>query len=354
MKKIIFLSIVFTILIIICFHIGYKLPQFDRHSDWTYLDKNIDKNLMIKKGLMASVIIEIPSLNRFIIYSCCNNSNAIVTNQNGKILHKFKDNGQNIFIDAAHNRLIEKTSNYIDGKFIDDSYLAYDLTKLKSSPVEIISKPVNERYEDYLKCLSINLDYDQKKEKELEKKRAIYTSKYRASQAEYILFIKSLKPVLGVYGDKTLTFYLHSDSFGNLYEIYSNADDLHSLEILDEDWEGFGRLSSQYINHNHLNPNFKNFTVADSKTVVKNYFDFTLGINLSGSPYGNNSGPSLSIEQKYLNYFSLKIKKQKFYFKISDYDSDGINQLNTPKSDNDTLFFMYEKSLYQAYLRNKN
>lgn len=353
-KILIGLVIVLIIFIGISFYIGYKIPQLDKHSDWTYLDQNTDKNLMIKKGSTGNVIIEIPNFNRFIIYSCCDNSNVTVTNGNGKILHEFTNNGRNILIDIAHNRLIEKKSNYADGKFLNDTYQAYDLVKFRSLSIQVISKPVNERYEDYLKRLNVDLSYVAGKEKKLEEQTIIYNAKYKATQAEYILFLKSLRPVFGVYGDKTLTSYLHTDKFGNLYEIYSDADDLNSLKILDKDWKGFERISPYYIDHNYFNSNFRNFTIADSSTVVKNYLDFRLGINLSGSPYGSNSGPSMSFEQEYLSYFSLKIKNKLFYFKILDYwDSEKINQLNMPKTDNDTLFFMYKKNLYQAYIRRK-
>lgn len=353
-KTFLSLFVILIILIIICFHIGYKIPQLDKHKDWTYLDEYKDENLIIKKGASASVIIEIPNLNRFIIYSCCDNSNVIVTNENGKVLREFKNNGRDFLIDVAHNRLIEKKMNYADGKFLNYSCLAYDLEKFTTLPIQIIQKPVNERYEDYLKRLNIDLNYVSGKDKELEQKIFFYNKEYKASQQQYVSFLKSLTPVFGVYGDHTLTSYFHTDKFGVLYEIYCDADDLNSLKILDENWRGFARISTNYISHDYFTSNFKNFTITDSSTVVKNYFDCSLGINLTGSPYGSNSGPSISIEQEYLSYFSLKIKNKKFYFKIFDYwYSEKINQLNTPKSDNDTLFFMYKKNLYQAYLRKK-
>ena len=217
--------------------------------------------------------------------------------------------------------------------------------------IKLFNYTINNSYQTFLDKQKIKLDSN---DKDYKVKDSIYTQKYRNENAIKIKFLNNLFPV--VEWDESLRWFhvkYYIDKVGKLY-IFDNSqidyDDFNqSLEKLWKKWNETPLLTSAVKN----NPNF---FVADSAVITNNEFNFDSGFRYD--PKGGGSKPmSMYYEQGYLRYYGIKFNKQIFNFKIYNNknagysDLDSFTQLNYPKSESDTLAFLYKEDLYQIYKR---
>ena len=345
--KIIIASILLTVIIFFFLKCtGYKMPQEDIHKDWSTIDKNTNKNYIVKASIKGiNVILKMGQLNRYLVYG----DTKSIIDSTGKILFSFKDT-EKVLIDKNNNQLI-----------IEPNYVSYDSTNVFSyifNPETFAKKRIklfqysnNNSYQTFLDKQNIKLDiYD----KEYKLKDSIYTQKYRNENANEINFLNSLFPV--VEWDESLRWFhviYYIDKAGKLYHFNNSQidyDDFNqSLEKLWKKWDETPLLTSAVKG----NPNF---FVADTDIITNNELNFDSGFRYD--PKGGGSQPmSFYYEQGYLNYYGIKFNKQIFNFKIYNNknvgysDLDSFTQLNYPKSESDTLAFLYKEDLYQIYKR---
>lgn len=325
---------------------GYKMPQEDNHKDWSTLDKNTNKNFIVKASIKRiNVILKMGQLNRYLVYG---DTNSII-DSTGKILFSFKAT-EKVLLDKKNNQLI-----------IEPNYVYYDSTNVFSyifNPETFAKKRIklfhysnHNSYQTFLDKQHIKLDID---DKEYNLKDSIYTQKYRKENANELNLLNSLFPV--VEWDESLRWFrviYYIDKVGKLYNFNNSkieAEDINqSLEKLWKKYNETPLLTSAVKS----NPNF---FVADSAVITNNVFNFDSGFRYD--PKGGGSQPmNFYYEQGYLKYYGIKFNKQIFNFKIYNNknvgysDLDSFTQLNYPKSESDTLAFLYKDDLYQIYKR---
>ena len=116
--KIIIASILLTVIIFFFLKCtGYKMPQEDIHKDWSTIDKNTNKNYIVKASIKGiNVILKMGQLNRYLVYG----DTKSIIDSTGKILFSFKDT-EKVLIDKNNNQLI-----------IEPNYVSYDSTNVFS------------------------------------------------------------------------------------------------------------------------------------------------------------------------------------------------------------------------------
>lgn len=353
--------------IITCFAIGYKIPQRDKHPDWTTLKGNTDKKYFLKQVTYVADRVKIAD-DRIVLYNTDFDRSTCVVNDAGNVLYTFKKEDGEILIDKAHKRLIQqKEYRASNGKTDSTKYLAFNVETFESKPLKIKIKPLIETYEKYKQRMNITLEYSTEKQEEFHVKDSVCTAQYKASQNTYVAFLKSLHPVVEMtesYPSESVALY--SDSAGIVYNIWREKNDndypykysgdftsdyIYSLDKLSETWNSAPDLTY----YPSWNPNF---AVAEPSTITGNEFNFDLGLNFN--PAGGSGHPMrMYFEQNYLNYYTIKMKEGIFHFKMFDnihiiyveQDLESFEQLNVPQKASDTLSFLFDKHLYQLYLR---
>lgn len=345
--KIIIASILLTVTIFFFLKCtGYKMPQKDIHKDWSTIDKNTNKNYIVKASIKGiNVILKMGQLNRYLVYG----DTKSIIDSTGKILFSFKDT-EKVLIDKNNNQLIIEP-NYVSYDSINVFSYIFNPETFAKKRIKLFQYSNNNSYQTFLDKQNIKLDiYD----KEYKLKDSIYTQKYRNENANEINFLNSLFPV--VEWDESLRWFhviYYIDKVGKLYNFNNSQidyDDFNqSLEKLWKKWDETPLLTSAVKS----NPNF---FVADSAVITNNEFNFDSGFRYD--PKGGGSQPmSFYNEQGYLKYYGIKFNKQIFNFKIYNNenvgysDLDSFTQLNYPKSESDTLAFLYKEDLYQIYKR---
>ena len=325
---------------------GYKMPQEDVHKDWSAIDKDTNKNYIVKASIKGiNVILKMGKLNRYLVYG----DTKSIIDSTGKILFSFKET-EKVLIDKNNNQLIIEP-NYVSYDSINVfSYILNPETFAKKR-IKLFQYSNNNSYQTFLDKQNIKLDID---DKDYKLKDSIYTQKYRNENANEINFLNSLSPV--VEWDESLRWFhvkYYIDKAGELYTFANSKmdyDDFNqSMEKLWKKWDETPLLESAVKS----NPNF---FVADSAIITNNEFNFDSGFRYD--PKGGGSQPmSFYYEQGYLNYYGIKFNKQIFNFKIYNNKNVGYSdlnsfaQLNYPKSESDTLAFLYKEDLYQIYKR---
>ncbi len=341
------ISISIIVVTILCFGLGCKIPQFDIHKKWTTLEANNDSEFSIEKVSSAYVMVNLGIPEQFICYG----DSVKVISESGAIKYIFKTKNEDILIDKNNNRLIEQATTFAKWKVVVDSAFVIDLQNFNKKRVEVVERIVSETYKAYKKRLNIEIEYSVTNAKEFILADSICTVNYLASQTKYVEFLKTLQPVIQLdnkYGGRNTSTVLYSNNKGTLFTILSsdfitsnNLEDY--MRSLDKLWPKWNYRDYEYL------AKFKNgnFSISDKSRVTGNELDVDWWHSRIG------------FDQNYVNYYAIKLKDSVLNFKVFDNthitylekNLSSFQQLNVPKSDKDTLAFVYGKNLYRAYLK---
>ncbi|TDG35594.1 hypothetical protein EZJ43_13310 [Pedobacter changchengzhani] len=346
---IIIISVFATIVVITCFCLGFKIPQFDNHKKWTTLDDNKDSRFSIDKVTDAYVLVDLENPKQFVCYG----DSVRIISESGEIKHVFKTETDDILIDKINNRLIEQATTFEKWKTEVDSVFVIDLKNYSKKRVPITENIVSETYEDFKKRLGIVIVYDVSKAKEFTVADSLCSLKYMASQKKYIAFLNTLSPVIQLdnkYGGRHSRVAFYSNKQGELFKIVSSdvitSDNFESyMRSLDKLWPNWNAEPNKY--------EFK-FKTGNFALVAKSR---VMGNDLTSDLYFTN----IRFEQNYVNYYAIKLKDSVLNFKMFDHthiiylekNLQDFDQLNVPKSDRDTLAFVYGNYLYRVYLKKR-
>lgn len=358
MKKLLIICGVLLILFFaFCFKIGYKLPQRDLHKDWPLLGENNNPNYMIEPTIGLNAVVSLSSSKLLMLI---NFAQMVVVDSNGTVLRKFEDIDA-LYIDSYHSRLITQKAVRINEMSNSTYYLSYDLKDFREQCVDLIDYTLAESFDDFVRSKGQTLDYAGDATKQDSVRERLLARQYKAAQIKDAVFFSTLHHVqrLRDYNGGIERTNYFTDPNGKLFDIRPPQDssytDFHgSMKILYPD---FSEAPDIQLHEGHS----PNFHIADQPTIAGNDFEFYSGISMM-SPTGGNSSPmQLYFEQNYLHYYAVNIKDSTVHFKILDrvhilYVKDKVTsflQLNTPKSDKDTLAFISGGKLYKVYQRSQ-
>ena len=360
-KIFVFFLIAIAALIAYSFHIGYKIPQKDKHKDWPEYPNHSNKDLIIKADKKEILnFTTIPKSDLLLIYyknpDSANHTYGVMS-RNGKLVIDFGYN-TTVYIDEYHNRLIAENSSGRDSY----RFAVYDSKTFKRLPTRYKNVNIDQSFDQYLKKERgvEKTDSTGFKQLVIELKpgetEALFKEKYIKKNANFALLLKNLK-ALYAFNDVQLdgyrsAGYTKTDQNGVIYKF--DYLEKESIEILCKNFfdDAFREDKNKPTNANHI-------STPDSSIVVANNFDSGLGIYTRGSAgSGGGSGPLLDpkFEQIYLDYFQLRLHQLKTFFKQDNRKGHTAvygMELNEPKSDNDTLVFLTESRLYYLYKVNK-
>jgi len=328
-------SIFFSILIIVFVKLDYKMPHLDKHSKWATLSSVTSDGITIKKSRsIFGAYIEIAGTDKFIVAKEFDQYTSWLINNRGDSLHEFNNA---IYIDRRHNRIIEEHIDFSTTKQVH-SYIAYDINTLANQPISLIEMIPPESYHDFLISNKIKLNYENTADSIYKKIDSIYPPKYRIKYAGYLKYLQTLQPITSIY-DGYERDYFYTDEAGHIYDIGKPGVNYTTEESIN-------KLNPIFLpnNNNNTIKNLPNFSKADSAIVIGNNLEVNLGLI-----WGRNTA---AFEQDYLSYFTLKLTSLQLNFKVYnkfEIGLDDFKQLNIPKTDNDTLAFVYRQNLYQVY-----
>ena len=358
MKKTIIITSVLLCLIIATIYYcgGYKIPQKDKHENWTTLENNSDKLFKIDTIGYVSTLVYLDFDNLY-LYGC--GRNIYLMKNNGRKLKSFNEN-DNITIDFLHKRIISKKTIYID-TLKTEKYISYNLKTLDSTSVEIIKFPLKETYQDYLKRKNIIIKNISGQEEDHNRQDSIYTNLYLAEHKEFSDFVNQLYPLVEISSTQdssNITFY--TDKKGNVFDI--NLKDKETgysdyTDSMNKLWPNWNKQLEGKESAN-IKPE-TNISIADKPCIIGNIFNFDSDIIPSFDPKGgtNNHNNEMNFDQKFINYFEIRFKKSKLNFKETQnyqtQDVSSFTQLNIPESDNDTIAIIHKDRLYCIYKKSK-
>ncbi|WP_146202951.1 hypothetical protein [Pedobacter paludis] len=354
-KRIIFLCVFITVFVSLCFYWGYKIPQQDKHKDWPEFPNHTNKELVIKKdGKSISKFTPLPNSDLLLIYYKNPDSTYFtyaVMSKTGKIIHDFGYSNNGMLLDLVNNRLL--VSHFVNND--TTTYEAYDAKTFKPLPVKYFKTGIAESFDNYLMGERgvEKPDYKGGTQKDIEYKTGeneeLFKEKYRNKNIKFSKFLNGLTELYR-FDEQSDGFenasYVKCTKDGSIYNF--TYDDQESIEIL---CKGF--FDNKYRKGDNLRYKNEHLSTTDSNVVVKNDFDANLRI------YGGGDLFSFEFDQRYIEYYELKLKILKTNFKTDDRKSIGYNftygdELSSPKSDSDTLTFLSGGDLYLMFRRIKN
>jgi len=355
-KTLIILGVLLIIFIAFCFKIGYKLPQRDFHKDWPLLDENTDPNYSIEPITRFNTAVKLGSSGLLMLI---NLKELVLIDSNGTLLRKFEAS-DDIYIDGLNNRLI--TRNYIRKDGVPtEYYVEFNLKDFSKHPVDLVDYPLAENFVDFAQLKGQTLAYGDSITHRDSINNSLLASQYKAAHIKDVVLFGTLQPIVRLtdIGGGPIGLRYFANGKGKFYHIRPLIDTLgyssfhESMQVL-----GPALFNTPDIELDQRHRS--NFHIADRPTIAGNSFQFDSGINI-GHPTGGSSHPmSMYFNQNYLFYFSVNIKDSTYHFKISDKiptlyvqaEVTSFRQLNTPRSDKDTLAFTYNGTLYKFYQRN--
>lgn len=358
-KIVVFLLIVIAAFIAYSFHIGYKIPQKDKHKDWPEYPNHSNKDLIIKADKKEILnFTTIPKSNLLLIYyknpDSTNNTYGVMR-RNGKLII---DLGYytTVYIDEYHNRLIAES--FENGH--SSTFVAYDTKAFNLLPAKYINAKVDQSFDAYLKTERglEKTDSDGYKQTLIALKpgetKDYFKGKYIKKNAKFAILLKNLK-ALYPFNDE------QQDGYRNAGYVKTNQNGaIYKFDYLDKQKESIEILCRSFFDdvfrEKKGKPNLANhISTPDSSVIVANNFDAGFGLYTHGSAgSGGGSGPLLDpkFEQTYLCYYKLRLHTLTTFFKQDKRKSNvavyGI-ELNEPKSDNDTLVFLTGSRLFYLY-----
>jgi len=362
-KRLIIAGVLLVSFVIFCFAIGYKLPQRDRHSDWTTIEGNTDKTYCIDSAMYVRMLVGMANGSRIAVFGY---KNVSVIDSTARLLHTF-DEYDDVLIDSFHNRLIVCKLQYdytYHTTMASLGYAYYPETE-EQKKINIIKYTLKETFADFLKRKGLVLEYNFN-DTNYHKKDSLYTVMYRTAHKEEIKFFSGLHPIVEKDENTARPYYsvkFYADEKGNIYDIVEKIDTTVKHDSYDLFMTSMNKLYPNWLSvplmktydRNTHNPSF---FIADKSTISDNDFNFESGIVLF-SPTGGNGRPMrMYFDQNHMNYYGIKLKDSTVYFKkYAPFDATqgqhiyGFDQLNIPASDKDTLAFVYENTLYRVYRR---
>ncbi|GAA3980258.1 hypothetical protein GCM10022246_35410 [Pedobacter ginsengiterrae] len=356
---VLFLLLPIAAIVAYSFHIGYVIPQKDKHADWPEYPNHSNRNLVIiedKKEIINFTTI--PKSDLLLIYyknpDSTNNTYGVMS-RNGKLII---DLGYytTVYIDEIHNRLIAQSFGSNDSS----KFTVYDARTFKPLTAHYKNVKIEQSFDAYLKTERgiEKVDSDGYKQTVITLKsgetEALFKEKYIKKNANLASLLKGLKELYPFDDDQQDGYrnagYVKIDQNGVIYKFEYFDKEKESIEILCKNFfdDVFRDEKSKPSLANHI-------STPDSSIVVANNFDSDFGLyNRGTAGSGGGSGPlwDPKFELIYLDYYQLRLHNLTTFFKQDGRKSSvavyGI-ELNEPKSDNDTLVFLTESRLYYLY-----
>jgi len=358
---VLFLLLAIAAIVAYSFHIGYVIPQKDKHADWPEYPNHSNRNLVIiedKKEIINFTTI--PKSDFLLIYyknpDSTNNTYGVM-NRNGKLII---DLGYytTVYIDEIHNRLIAESFSSNDSS----RFAVYDAKTFKLLPAQYKNIKIEQSFDAYLKKERGIEKIDSNGYKQIVialktgETEALFKEKYIKKNTNLASLLKGLKELYSFDDDQQDGYrnagYAKTDQSGVIYKFDYFDEEKESIEILCKNFftDVFRDEKSKPSLANHI-------STPDSSIVVANNFDSGFGLYSRGTAGSGGGGGQLwdpKFEQIYLDYYQLRLHHLTTFFKQDGRKSNvgvyGI-ELNEPKSDNDTLVFLTESRLY--YLHKK-
>lgn len=340
-STLIILAIGWTIL---SFNSGYKIPESDKHKDWSYFPKGNNPDVIIAP-LDSMYVYNLATIKNADYYPVQFTKDSIEfydSNIGGQVLFgimdregKLKaayDKAVSAYIDG--DRIIVIPATYGDEKppTICDVYNIKTL-ELKKEPINLIVLP--EKYDSY------SGPYSSEDGKER------FIKKYRTPFFENLEGVKSFeeKPVYPA-SDKNRGYGLYKDKEGRLYQT-DGYDSSYSFDILSPQCSSYTLTVSEF----GVKTKADNIKQAEIPIIYKN--NLNSGVSIAyGSPNGGHDGIYFNYYQTWLMYYTINIGNTTTSFKLEGGEKDWpyirFYQLNHPVKDSDALYFIAESKIWKV------
>lgn len=334
MKKLIIGILIFLgSFCIICFCLGYTIPQKDKHKDWVLFPENKDPDFTIEKTNVEinPFLLRFPSLKGSIVLNQDEDKffTTTIVNEQYEII-KTLPKAKSFFIDSLNQRIILQEI----GEDKKEQLFGYDLNNFeKSKPLIVQKYPIKETFKEFVNRKNYHYVPSESNDNEQ------WKAEYLADKPNEIAFYKKLSSIVQVSNKyENLSIYCYTDKTGQLFDI---EEAVTSTKNYHERWESLYMI---FLNYNKITTGlipreYIQFIEADKPSTYSNFFK--VGVYFS----------ALEFRQWYINYYSIKFGNKSFNFKDKERDDISFEQLNVPKNETDTLYILCNKSVYRVYLK---
>lgn len=338
-------ALIIAVFITASFMNGYRIPQWDKHSDWNEFPKGSNPDVVIDSivGVTITNIDTALNSDHYFVHYFADTLNYYDAINSGPISFGIMDKQCKIKV-----RYNEKVSVYLDDTRLivinqasenDSAALfcdVYNVKTLQKSRQEIHSLKMPPRFKYYPGA-----------------GEPVYTpetfyKKYRDNFFDDLKGIKSLEE--NTPGENVDRGYiLFTDKNGKLYRLKDYEDDT-TLGILCKNCDSY-----KYTGTVHYKTSTKNIVLRDESILWENNLNSGLSLGF-GNPNGNgNDGFYFYYYPTWLMYYDIHIGNQTTSFKAEGGAKDKpyleFLQLNEPKSSSDTLYFAADNKLWKVYRR---
>ncbi len=316
---------------------GYKVAGRDKHKNWGYFPNSSNPDVAIDsvKNFYIGNIQRIPGTGNYMVYFGTNRADFY--DQHTPYIPHFG-------IMSSHGRLLVDydqfgTIYYNDNDIVvllenPDRVEVYDIKtlKMRKPPLHTFALPA--RASSY-------------GHSEIDSQ---YVKQYKTDFYSKLQGLVWFEDKIVGSDNMDRGYSLFKDDKGHYYKLSGDYQQDQILSLLcDNCIKTYQATESDYWTRNTA-PNIK---IADESNVIKNHFDS--GFRLAwGSPTGGgDEGPYANTTQTWLMYYTATLGKTSTSFKAEggrkDISSLSLYQLDTVKSDKDTILITADDKLWRIY-----
>ncbi|MBP7501084.1 MAG: hypothetical protein KA796_14655 [Chryseobacterium sp.] len=323
----------------IAYLMGYRFPEFDKHRDWTFIPENNDAVFEIEKTNTKLGSIRIVPNHKGLLSTIEENGFLFVKviTEKGKTIKAFPKT-KDFYIDSLNQRFIFSNEIYKSDTLFKKELVSYRFSDYKKQNLELEDFVIEETITEFAKRKNYpekeKLNYEQTEKLEKQIKEA-----YIKEKEQEVYFYKTLYPVTKISTQLSpLDTEFYTNQKGELYTVEKTrvkTDNIHNM------WNSIYPLFPKY--GGKMNPEIFEASILNSST-YEEMEKPTIESNFLYTGYLN-----ASFRQHHTNYYRIKFGNKYFNFKYKDKAIAFPNQLNIPKSENDTLACLIDDTLYWIY-----
>lgn len=312
---------------------GYKIPEFPKHKDWTYIPENKDSFFEIEKtSIKTNFTLNLINKKGYILLLKDNDYILpTVITETGKVVKRFPKT-KDFYIDSLNQRFIFSKEIYKSDTLFKKQLISYSFSDYqKQEKLELKDFIIEETQAEFLKRKNFI-----KNDTIYYKANEEFDNEYRKDKIKEVKFYKTLFPVTKVsiaYDALDTEFYTNKN--GELYTVEKTkvkTDNIHKV------WNSLYPLFPNYnktISIETIKREINTYIVADKPTIESNFI---------ASGYLR-----VEIRQNETEYYSILFGTKHFNFRYKNKTIAFPNQLNIPKNDTDTLACIIDNTLYRIY-----
>ncbi|ALM50077.1 hypothetical protein AMR72_14945 [Flavobacterium psychrophilum] len=337
--------VVFAIIfIVVSFNNGYKIPQRDRHKDWSEFPKGSNPDIAIDSinGLYITNIDLAPGSDYYFIHfisdtiSYDQGVDGVISfgimDKNCNMIVKYEDR-VSVYTDT--NRIIV-VKNIFGQEAQPDFCDVYDTRTLKHTKEKLNLLEVPARFKYYP-----------------EPGEPVFTREefYKRYRSDFFDTMTGLKEFLDIPSNSEdyRGYGLYVDTKRNIYTL-KNYEDNTTLDVLCGNCNGYNvKNSIDYKN------NTKNIVMHDASIISDNHLSSGISLGFGNPNGGGGDMVYFNYYQTWLMYYTIHLGDKTTSFKAEGGDKDipylNFIQLNEPKNNSDTLYLAANTRLWKVYAR---